>query len=221
MSLPASEIRRVSRRTVEALERLDYECCLFGSAACHLWGMAHRVPNDIDIVVLTDDDPEEIKAKLEELDDSRFRLIPAQDPRKHYKVLWYVTCWEPRIECKVDIVTPNTRRLNIPDVPRDLIPWMSDIPVMPFLPLLLLKVLGWHGRHTSNKLHLQKKIPRDEADIINLLDLLDAGDKLYNNRWLRTTKLRLMRSARVHIGSFAKKFPSTKRKWKYIGFRFN
>ncbi|PFH48734.1 hypothetical protein AMATHDRAFT_49288 [Amanita thiersii Skay4041] len=221
MSLTAKDIRRVSRRTVEALRDIGYECYLFGSAACHLWGMDYRVPDasnifsqDIDIVVLTDDDPEEIKAKLEE-HGSRFYLVL----RKRYKVLYYALRWRPRIRCKVDIVTPKTRRINAPDIPRDLTLFMGDIPVIPFLPLVLLKLLGWHSRHTTDKPHLQRKISRDETDIRALLRMLNVDDTLHDNPWLRTTKPWLVRSARVHVKAFAEKFPSTIESWRSIGFR--
>lgn len=43
--LTLKEIRRVARVTVETLANCDLNCCLFGSAACAIYGMANRVPN--------------------------------------------------------------------------------------------------------------------------------------------------------------------------------
>ncbi|PFH44833.1 hypothetical protein AMATHDRAFT_165893 [Amanita thiersii Skay4041] len=218
MSLTGNDIRRVSRRTVEALGECGYKCCLFGSAACHLWGMEDRIPKDIDIVVLTKDDAEVVKAKLAAPDGSRFYLVAGQHPTERYNVLWYALCWTPPIRCKIDIVTPNTRSLYIPNVPRNLINTITEIPVMPFLPLLLLKLQGWDDHHKADEARLRKKIPQDETDVINLLTMAggDSGNRLRSNRWLPSSFVKL---AQGRAKKFVDEFPLTKMSWAYIGFK--
>lgn len=43
LELTKKDVRRVARRVVETLEQGGYTCCLYGSAACSVYGMG-RVP---------------------------------------------------------------------------------------------------------------------------------------------------------------------------------
>lgn len=43
--LSALEVRRAARAAVKVLRDSGYECCLFGSAACSIYGMSSRDPN--------------------------------------------------------------------------------------------------------------------------------------------------------------------------------
>ena len=43
--LIAREIRKVARATVNALAVNGLRSCLFGSAACAIYGMRNRIPN--------------------------------------------------------------------------------------------------------------------------------------------------------------------------------
>ncbi|KAF8631096.1 hypothetical protein AX17_005141 [Amanita inopinata Kibby_2008] len=216
MPLTAHDIRRVARRTVDTLRDNGYShCCLFGSAACSVWGMDNRIPNDIDVLVLTDDDPEDIKRMLFEEHD-RFTLVDAANPRDTYKVLWYILCWRPRVECKVDIVVPGI--MKIPRIRRSHIsrPYTYDIPVMPFFPLLILKLQGWHDHCKDYRSRMRAKIPQDETDLDQLLDMLDDGDHLDNYRWLPDS---FLQRARTFVREYVDEFPGTARSWRSIGFR--
>ncbi|PFH48732.1 hypothetical protein AMATHDRAFT_49286 [Amanita thiersii Skay4041] len=102
MSLTVKNIR-VYSRTAEALRDIGHERCLAGSAACP--PMVHGLSRsrcrdrkasaikpgrklsflqDIDIVVPTDDHPEEVKAKLLKSNGPSFYLVPRKP--EHYKV---------------------------------------------------------------------------------------------------------------------------------------
>ncbi|PFH48738.1 hypothetical protein AMATHDRAFT_49292 [Amanita thiersii Skay4041] len=187
MSLTRKDIRTVARRSVKALEDYGHECCLFGSVACYLWGMENRDPN--------------------------FYLVPGKSRHKRYHVLWYTL--RRGVHCKVDIVTPNTTELNIPDIPLDTIDVIRNIPVMSFLPLLLLKLQGWDDHRNIDKTHMRAKIPQDKADLKELLTMLDANDKLRKNKWLPSWFAKL---ARARVREFVNKYPYKEESWSYIGF---
>ncbi|PFH48736.1 hypothetical protein AMATHDRAFT_49290 [Amanita thiersii Skay4041] len=209
------DIRRVARRTVQALENCGYSSCLFGSAACHVWGMKHRNPKDVDVIVLTNDDPEIIKSKLAET-NSRFILRPSNHPRKSHHLLYYAIRFQrPEIVCKVDILVPGL--LDIPWVrkSRREYPNEYNIPVIPFLPLLLLKLKGWSDHRRSRRSDFQAKVPQDEKDIQEMLEMLDEDDHLSNNEWLPRY---LIRNSERRIVDFVEEFPGTDTEWKYIGF---
>ncbi|KAF8633076.1 hypothetical protein AX15_001524 [Amanita polypyramis BW_CC] len=185
MSLTKKDIRRVARRTVEAIEEGGYTCCLFGSAACSVWGMS-RVPGDIDIVVFGASDPEVIKADLAE-QNPRFYLEDAQDPRNTYKKLFFALCWTPHLCCKIDILVSGPRSsLKIPRIPTHQVQYVGgfNIPVMPFLVLLILKVQGWCHDRDSRRPDRRAKVPQDECDIDELLSMADDDDNLAEFTWL-------------------------------------
>jgi len=144
--LRTKDIRKTSRATAAALAMSGLRSCLFGSAACSMYGMI-RVANDVDIVVLTNSyDQEEIK-NLVVSNDSKFFLVPSRSPRETYKILYYSL--HTRGFCKVDILLPGT--MNIPSVPRSHITYtqVPDVPVMPLLAVILLKLQGWMDHRDS------------------------------------------------------------------------
>ncbi|KIL64843.1 hypothetical protein M378DRAFT_162691 [Amanita muscaria Koide BX008] len=209
LQVQVKDIRRVARRTVEALEEGGYRCCLFGSAACNLWGMSDRMPNDIDVVVFTNHSQEDIKDYLINANDRFFIVVG------NFRVLWYNICW-PRLRVKVDILIPGPEPMGIPYVPEGaIVPSSSGIPVIPFLLLLILKVQGWRHHRTSFKNKDRAKIPQDEVDIKQLLLMLDSDDDHLNRfGWLPQW---FVENAYELIGAYIKKFPRT-RAWRSIGF---
>jgi hypothetical protein len=216
MQLTNKDIRRVARRTVEALEEGGYRCCLFGSAACLLWGQDCN-PNDIDIVVLNGSDAEDIKAYLHGAND-RFSLVDSDNPRNTYKKLYYNISWRTGLQCKVDILTPGPEGgLNIPKIPIRHVKYMGDpgIPVMPFLPLLILKVQGWYDHRRAARQDLRQKVPQDVQDITELLSMADRSDRLRHFDWLDDGFIEL---AYTIIEDFCKKKPGSVASWNFLEF---
>ncbi|KAK2464620.1 hypothetical protein APHAL10511_003313 [Amanita phalloides] len=208
--LTREDIKGVSLRTVAILRDAGYACCLFGSAACVAWGMRDRIPHDVDIVVLTDDDREEIKRKIVAV-DSNFYLTRSKNPANTFRILWYRV--RLKVSCKVDILLPGL--LNIPPIPPDLVEVRDDLPVMPFLPLLLLKVQGWVDHMKDNRSHMKKKIPEDFRDIDGLLGMVNDTHCLTANGWLPATFIDIECE---HVKTFVAEREYTKEKWKAIGF---
>lgn len=71
--------------------------------------------------------------------DSNFYTVASKDPRATYRVLWYRLGYSR--SCKVDVLMPGI--MNIPPVPAARIAYRrsrSELPLISFLPLLLLKL---------------------------------------------------------------------------------
>ena len=237
MSLTRKEIRQVARRTIEKLEEGGYKCCVFGSAACSIWGM-DRVPNvghfyltligtdliltrqDVDIVVFGQKhDAEEIKAYLEDASD-RFTLEDARNPKDTYKVLYFNLSYPQRKRCKVDILVSGRKSpLHIPRIPETHVAYLNhcDIPVMPFLVLLILKVQGWKDHKKSDKPWHRKKISQDNHDIWELLNMLDDNDHLDNYDWLPRW---FVKGAEGLVGKYMDKHLYTTSAFESLGFSF-
>ncbi|TFK39320.1 hypothetical protein BDQ12DRAFT_77027 [Crucibulum laeve] len=219
--LTPQEIQRTAQAAVRALEENGLECCLFGSTACAIYGMENREPNDVDIVVLTEIQTEELKDLILETDDN-FYLIPSRDPNATHRVLWYAlsSLEQPHLErkCKVDILVPGL--LSIPRVPSQHIMYSEnfpDIPLMPLLPLILLKLRGWSDHRVDEREYMQEKVPQDEVDIEEMLQLAveEYDVHIRKEKWLPEW---FIREAKERVGLFAKELPGSEAHWRDLGF---
>ncbi|KAJ6611480.1 hypothetical protein B0H10DRAFT_1809438 [Mycena sp. CBHHK59/15] len=148
MSLTAEEIQATARAAVAALKMAHLNCCLVGSSACFELGNS-RVPNDVDVLVLTSSkSPEEIKDLLVSLDSKFYLALPEKNPLATYQVLWYTfPSTGVQKTCRVDVFIPGM--ISLPFVPPELVTYSpSGLPVMPLLAALRHKVLAWmaHGK---------------------------------------------------------------------------
>ncbi|KAF8219289.1 hypothetical protein L208DRAFT_767547 [Tricholoma matsutake] len=211
--LTGKEVRRAARAAVAVLEANGLDCCLFGSAACAIYGMENREPNDVDIIVLSTMDREAIKELLES-NDHRFYLVPSANPSNTYCVLWFTLRRERA--CKVDILTPGV--LSIPNIPVQRILYQDkfpDIPITPFLCLLLLKLRGWVDHREDSRQYMRDKVPMDEGDIEELLDLaVEHEVHLRKERWMPKW---FVEEARERIAEYVQVFPYSASDWREIG----
>ena len=145
----------------------------------------------MDIVVFGRYDREAIKAYIAARHD-RFSLEDAKTPGAEYKVLYFNLHCGLGLKCKVDILTSGRYcPLHIPKIPPQHVKYPNgyDIPVVPLLVVLILKVQGWRDHRRSGKKRFRAKIPQDIEDIRQLLDMADdAGDRLndlddWSPRW--------------------------------------
>ncbi|KIK55979.1 hypothetical protein GYMLUDRAFT_99387 [Collybiopsis luxurians FD-317 M1] len=261
----ASDIDTATRATIAALNSLDINCCLVGSVACFAYGMS-RTPNDIDMVALTSSyTQEDLKRRIVSY-DPRFYLIASKDPYATYRVLWF-RLYGIRRACKVDILLPGI--MNIPSVSPQRIyriknhpSWnvsghrsyysslTVDYPLMPFLPLLLLKLQAWQDHGESSKAHMRLKQPTDVQDIRELLELVEqklskstgssvagnvrasknsihsAKNVAHTSRSLLEKEIpylaeSFVRDARVRVKKFAEQYPWSVKQWRLLGFEVN
>jgi hypothetical protein len=176
-------------------------------------------PQDVDIIVLNlwdSWDVEDVKALLVESDDSFF-LVPSRNPRNNYMVLWYSLPPRSKRSCKVDILVPGI--VEIPRVPESLITYTNipDIPVMPFLALLLLKLRGWDDHRSHTRQDMVDKQHVDVEDIDELLDLAinHYGVHLSTESWMPKS---FVKSAKARLREYVDLFPDTAWQWNEIGF---
>lgn len=172
-------------------------------------------------MVLTDTmDTEEIKDLLVDL-DSKFFLVPSSNPRNTYRVLWYTlsAARRPRT-CKVDILVPGPGALNIPDIPVQRIVYthVPNIPVMPLLAMLLLKLQGWTDHRDSTRRDMREKQYVDVEDIDQMLEIAveSYGVRLREERWLPSW---FIRRGRNRVKEYVEEFPESAEYWNQIGFR--
>ncbi|KAK0501797.1 hypothetical protein EDD18DRAFT_1279505 [Armillaria luteobubalina] len=227
--LSALEVRRAARAAVKVLGDSGYECCLFGSAACSIYGMNYREPNDADLIVLDDDvNAEDIKDLLVAADD-RFYLKQSVNPQATYRVLWYalrINAKGRRVRsCKVDILTPgDSTDLRIPFVPSSRItyvPRYRDLPLMPFMCMLLMKLRGWEDHVDSEKEYMQEKEPTDIDDLEELL-LMAKGFQVRVNlpseQWMPNW---FIEESRRRVARFITDYPFSGEAWADVGFVFS
>jgi hypothetical protein len=106
--------------------------------------------------------------------------------------------------------------MNIPLVPQDLVVYLRGLPLMPMIPLLLLKLQAWSDHGTAIKLHLRQKQPVDVQDINRLLTLAVArGVKLNTESWLPEP---FVETAKRRVVRYSEEFPVSRRHWHTLGF---
>ncbi|KAJ3840254.1 hypothetical protein EV361DRAFT_788238 [Lentinula raphanica] len=215
------QIRQAARKAVAIFEQYGLKCCLFGSLACHIYGMKYRDPKDVDLVVLNNGrrDTEHLKQLLVDHDgDNRFYLVPSRNPDATYKVLHYR--FSRYRSCKVDILTTgSSTSLNIPAMPLTQVMYsrLYKLPVMPFLPLLLMKLRGWVDNRHSPKAYEQARVRRDVADVKAMLDIafkkrVHINDLEYN--WVPQW---FVRQSKERVDEFIRRFPGTGDIWESLG----
>lgn len=205
------------------MEKNNLKACLFGSAACAIYGMENRVPNDVDLIVLTNTIEQEQIKRLLVSTDNDFFLVPSTNPRANYRVLWYnLDPWDAcdgrATRCKVDVLVPGV--LSIPNIPPRLICFEQthpDIPLTPFFTLLLLKLRGWWDHLTDHREYMWEKVPFDERDIEELLELAveEYEVHLQKERWL---PMWLIEESEERARYFVIHCPDTTDAWSEIGF---
>ncbi|KAJ3918791.1 hypothetical protein F5877DRAFT_41836 [Lentinula edodes] len=219
----SSELHTATQATIEGLKSLRLDCCLVGSVACCAYGMS-RVPNDIDMVVLTSRyTQEELKNLLVQY-NSTFYLIASKDPLATYRVLWFKLAGYRR-SCKVDLLLPGT--MNIPSVDPSPFSRSAKYPLMPFLPLLLLKLQAWQDHGESAKLFMRDKQPTDVQDILELLRLAEQNYALSDTTGITATREEpylpksFIKTAKTRVRKFAQMYPRSEKQWIMIGFEIN
>ncbi|EGN94107.1 hypothetical protein SERLA73DRAFT_115020 [Serpula lacrymans var. lacrymans S7.3] len=182
------------------------------------------------MVVLTRSLSSEIVKNMLVAQDSNFFLVKSTNPRATYRVLWYKLppcssvlgsyAGQTKRECKVDILIPGPN-LNIPFIPRKGIkyPNGTDLPVMPLVALLPLKLQAWRDHAISRRSDFQLKQWVDVDDIKELLKIVvDVDAKMWfgprSKAWL---PVELLRVAEVRVRLYAERYPSTSADWKKIG----
>jgi len=207
------EILAISRTAVEIFASLGLKCCLTGGVASTLYGTT-RCPNDTDIVVLTSMYGQEALKRLLTERDSRFYTVAAKSPLASYRVLWY------RLglgrQCKVDILTPGV--MNIPDVPSRHIVTIRSIPVMPFIPQLLLKLQAWSDHRVAVREYMRVKQHVDVTDITQLFTIARRRGETIGRSSSAWIPKDFIDAAQRRVHEYISSFPQSASSWKALGF---
>jgi hypothetical protein len=170
---------------------------------------------------------EDIKQLIIDNSSSDFYLVPSKDPTATYEILHYVlTPMYPdpssllHRSCKVDLLLPGI--IGIPgSIPSDVLhyeEYFSDIPLVPFLVLLLLKVRAWAEHMVDGRSRMREKLKQDESDVKELLDL---AVNEYSIR-LKTVEVwagwEWLDEMRVYVRKYVERFPKSRGMWEDIGF---
>ncbi len=137
------------------------------------------------------------------------------EPGRERDNLWFHLHLGRGLKCKVDIiVTGRTTELQIPKIPKYHIEYPNnyDIPVVPFLVLLILKVQGWRDRCSKS---YWKKAARDMGDTDRLLKMADDNDHL--DHFSRYPKW-FLRNAKELVGLYTYCYPRKAHLFRQLGF---
>ncbi|KAJ3824754.1 hypothetical protein EV361DRAFT_878777 [Lentinula raphanica] len=214
------EVRRAARRAVTIFRQHGMSSCLFGSLACHIWGMTYRDPKDVDLIVLDNgwSDTEDLKELLVGADDN-FYLVPSRDPDATYRVLHYMV--GPGRSCKVDILTTgNSTSLELPPVPINEVIYVrpfNDLPVMHVLPLLLMKLQGWVDHRHSPKPYEQAKVRQDVADIRAMLEIAIDQQVHVEDQEVDWMPYYFVGQMRNRVDEYIRRFPESQQDWESLG----
>ncbi|TFK21752.1 hypothetical protein FA15DRAFT_597351 [Coprinopsis marcescibilis] len=222
--LRRSQVLQVARRAIRVLESQGYECCLFGSTACALYGMQNRTPKDVDLIVMNPDqyfgtNTEYLKDILVE-NDSNFYLVNSRNPSATYRVLWYRLPRQSEQRCKVDILVPGL--LSIPHLNQEELGAPepeTDLPVLPLLTLLLLKLRGWTDHREDERYWVQEKVPEDEDDIEEMLDLAMSKYSAYVEDEVGLWSRSFQEESSERISEYIQEWPGTMDSWDALGLR--
>lgn len=213
--LAVQDIRKAARATAAVLLVHGIACCLFGSAACSMYGM-RRVPNDIDMIILSNQHTqEELKVLIVET-DRKFFLVKPRTPGATYKILYYTL--HTGGFCKVDVLVPGI--LAIPSVPASNIVYtrVPGVPVMPIVAVLLLKLQGWTDHRDSEREDFQEKQWVDIEDIREMLNAWANGyrkETLFTGAWMPEE---FVHAGQGRIEEFLEECPDTEGHWRAMGF---
>ncbi|KAJ3773664.1 hypothetical protein FB446DRAFT_787639 [Lentinula raphanica] len=215
--LTPMEVQRIAHKAVTIFRENAMNCCLFGSLACYMWGMVYRDPKDVDLVVLDNEwrGTEELKELLVET-DRNFYLVPSRDPDATYRVLYYAV--GPGCSCKIDILTTgHSTSLHLPPVPFEEVLTFVALPVMPLLPLLLMKIQGWLAHRESQKAHERAKVPQDAADVRVMLYIAVQKEVHIHDPECEWMPLWFVRQMKFRVFKFVREYPDSLEDWNRLG----
>jgi hypothetical protein len=168
--------------------------------------------------------------------DSRFTTVPGKAPGATYRVLWYQS--EKLGRCKVDVLVPGL--LDIPSVPEDAVvkrpksdseSESSGLPLMPFYPLLMLKLRGWDVRRTGSSRRRfsryhndggdpdKKKAETDAQDILEMLDIATRDSSVEIDRDVPWVSEAFRAASMNRVETYVRLFPTSAKIWAKLGFK--
>ncbi|KAJ2911746.1 hypothetical protein MD484_g8669, partial [Candolleomyces efflorescens] len=199
-----------ARQVVSLLRGFGVECALVGSAASQLYSHGETpVPEQLEILALRG----YVSLSPSLLKQSLFQACPSQFEWKKENLFYKFsgpTFLRSNRKCKVEILVPNTA--NPLNLASSNIIWIDDLPVVPFLTLLLSKLQLW-GNDNS---------PTNAVDILDLLLLVPDLPVFMLRPWAARKGMseKFQRDSEVRVKRFCSKsnFPEAGPTWEMLGF---
>ncbi|RXW23635.1 hypothetical protein EST38_g2239 [Candolleomyces aberdarensis] len=204
-----------ARHVVSILEELGFECAVSGSAAYQLYSHGEtRLPQQLDILVLP---PASFSQDQAWLKQQIFQKYPNLFKRKLEKgTLSYMfphdivlpQPFQATRRCRVEFVFP--RPLGLPHFSSSDIVWIDNLPVMPFLTSLRLKLEIWAGQPR----------PANTRDVKHLLSLVPNLPVSVFRPWRERNSMsdEFQAKSEVLVKRFCRSFQDSKPIWQMLGF---
>ncbi|EKM57340.1 uncharacterized protein PHACADRAFT_255052, partial [Phanerochaete carnosa HHB-10118-sp] len=107
--------------------------------------------------------------------------------------------------------------MNIPAVPTASVLRIDELPVMPLIPLILLKLQAWEDHLLASKFYLRVKHYTDAADLAQLLPIaIRRGNSIRQESWIPET---FVAAARKRLEVYLVWYPTQARQWEQIGLK--
>lgn len=222
MQRPASykEILDVATKAVSIFAASKVSCCVTGDTACALYGTPRRPAHELDLLVLTNRYPREKLEKHLVSADPDFYLWSPRDAPAQHRVLCYKLSGapgEPKRGCKVNVVLPDN--IGMPVILPSKVQRIDDLPVMPLLLLLFLKLQCWTDRRVTLRWYMRsKQHDEDVRDIRDLLVLVRSRGECIDRDRLQWLPTPTVEAAIVRITEFVEAFPDTTTNWRVVGY---
>ncbi|KAF8965754.1 hypothetical protein BDZ97DRAFT_1729735 [Flammula alnicola] len=218
----------IAKKVVDILNEIGFDCALFGSLACYLYGNA-RSPNDIDLVAFPPSgrlmDAEWLKQEIAGRDLDHFSLEHPKDPTATYRVLYFVVDrgLAPnntfhKNKCKIDVLVPGT--MHLPSLCGPSIKWQGGLPVVPFPLLLLQKLQGWDDHMHMVEPYKFEKHVTDASDVQALLKLEHVVSLRFSQPWMdhMLFSREFMDLSVERVKDFCDMYPDSRSEWFRLGF---
>ncbi|THU79497.1 hypothetical protein K435DRAFT_768694 [Dendrothele bispora CBS 962.96] len=221
--LNPEEVKQAAGAVVSVLVGEGYSCCLFGSLACHIFGMENRDPKDVDLIVLSSNDNVEDLKRLIVNSSSEFFLRNSRNPDATHRILYYrFPTYRPKV-CKIDILIAGKKcsPLQIPQPPETWIAYerrAEELPVMPLLALLALKLQGWHDKITSPIEYKQRKAEQDAGDVDQMLQIAVKRHRHLRNKREKWMPTWFKKKIKKFVDKYEYDFPESGGYWRKLGF---
>lgn len=92
---------------------------------------------------------------------------------------------------------------------------MRGVPIMPFLPMLLLKLQGWADHAISHRIDMRMKQYVDVSDIKELLDIAAKEMGLREQKHGPLSES-FIQAGRSRVLRFIAQFPESRAKWELL-----
>ena len=116
----------------------------------------------------------------------------------------------PRQECKVEILLPSTT--DLPNLASSDVIWNDNLPVVPFLTLLLFKLQAWENDYG----------PAKARDVVDLLLLVPNLPVTVFRPWTKRKRMssEFQRESEARVKRFCSRsnIPEAKPTWEMLGF---